>query len=53
MSLYVEGDNNKTGKDATYTKGSWQRAWLNWDYNRSTDTIWILGYGNNKDTNSK
>ncbi|RXY96691.1 hypothetical protein D8X55_02890 [Malacoplasma penetrans] len=23
--------------------GAWKRAWFNWDYNRSTDTIWVLG----------
>ncbi|MDE7112454.1 MAG: hypothetical protein K2N92_02520 [Malacoplasma sp.] len=53
MSLYVEGDNGKTGADASYAKGSWQRAWLNWDYSRDTDTIWIIGYGNNANANSK
>ncbi len=50
MSKYVEGDDGKLG---VYNKGSWNRAWLNWDYNRNTDTIWILGYGNNKDVNSQ
>ncbi|MDE5841777.1 MAG: hypothetical protein K2H11_02240, partial [Malacoplasma sp.] len=53
MSLYVEGDNGKTGAEASYAKGSWQRAWLNWDYSRDTDTIWIIGYGNNANANSK
>ncbi|MDE5767083.1 MAG: hypothetical protein K2H56_00895 [Malacoplasma sp.] len=44
MSEYVEGDNGKLGSSATYNLGNWKRAWFNWDYNRNTDTIWILGY---------
>ncbi|MDE5767081.1 MAG: hypothetical protein K2H56_00885 [Malacoplasma sp.] len=53
MSDYNTGFNGKKGAEATYTgKGvSWPRAWFNWDYNRKTNTIWILGFygGNNKD----
>ncbi|MDE6894474.1 MAG: hypothetical protein K2J02_03810 [Malacoplasma sp.] len=52
MSLHVAGSNGKYGADAIYN-GSWKRAWLNWDYSRDTDTIWILGHGNNGDRNSK
>ncbi len=48
MSDYVVGDNNQTGTQALYNKGNWQRAWLNWDYNRNTDTIWVLGYSHQK-----
>ena len=24
--------------------GSWKRAWFNWDYNRSQNILWVLGY---------
>ncbi|MDE5545326.1 MAG: hypothetical protein K2I76_01800, partial [Malacoplasma sp.] len=51
MSEYVEGDNGKTGTEASYSKGNWKRAWLNWDYNRDTDTIWILGYSHDNKYN--
>lgn len=27
-----------------YKDGSWNRAWYNWDYNRTTNLIWVLGY---------
>ncbi|MDE6082402.1 MAG: hypothetical protein K2F52_00820, partial [Malacoplasma sp.] len=53
MSEYNVGYNGQTGVNAVYTgRGvSWPRAWFNWDYNRSTNTIWVLGYtgGQNKD----
>ena len=28
--------------------GSWQRAWFNWDYDRTNDILWVLGYGDSK-----
>ncbi|WP_164979346.1 lipoprotein 17-related variable surface protein [Malacoplasma penetrans] len=28
----------------SYNDGSWQRAWFNWDYNRATNLIWVLGF---------
>ncbi|MDE5841862.1 MAG: hypothetical protein K2H11_02665, partial [Malacoplasma sp.] len=46
MSLYVEGDNGQVGPNTSYGNGNWKRAWLNWDYNRDTNKIWILGYSN-------
>ncbi len=53
MSEHNVGYNGKTGAEAVYTGSgvSWPRAWFNWDYNRSTNTIWVLGYygGQNKD----
>ncbi|MDE5949883.1 MAG: hypothetical protein K2G54_03330, partial [Malacoplasma sp.] len=52
MSLYNPGYNGKTGAEANYNGSgiSWSRAWFNWDYNRKTNTIWVLGFfgGNNK-----
>ena len=46
MSTYNMGYNGQYGDQAVYTgkKISWRRSWLNWDYNRNTNTIWILGY---------
>ncbi len=32
---------------SNYT-GSWRRAWFNWDYDRSRNILWVLGYGDNK-----
>ncbi|RXY96703.1 hypothetical protein D8X55_02955 [Malacoplasma penetrans] len=32
----------KPGKD--YTEGAWPRAWFNWDYNRSSNLLWVLGF---------
>lgn len=29
--------------------GSFKRAWFNWDYNRKTNILWVLGYGYNSD----
>ncbi|MDE5545605.1 MAG: hypothetical protein K2I76_03245 [Malacoplasma sp.] len=53
MSEYNIGYNGQKGEQAVYTgKGvSWERAWFNWDYNRKTNTIWVLGFygGKNND----
>ncbi|MCF0217759.1 MAG: hypothetical protein HUJ42_01800 [Malacoplasma sp.] len=35
-------DNALPGKN--YDNGAWKRAWFNWDYNRTTNTLWVLGY---------
>ncbi|WP_229503127.1 lipoprotein 17-related variable surface protein [Malacoplasma penetrans] len=42
-------DKNGTVSGNSYD-GAWPRAWYNWDYNRSDDTIWVLGFwsSNNK-----
>ncbi|MDE5949921.1 MAG: hypothetical protein K2G54_03525 [Malacoplasma sp.] len=53
MAEYNVGFNGQIGANASYSgRGvSWSRAWFNWDYNRSTNTIWVLGFigGQNKD----
>ena len=28
--------------------GAWKRAWFNWDYDRSRNILWVLGYGDKK-----
>ena len=30
---------------ASQYQGSFKRAWFNWDYNRETNILWVLGYG--------
>ena len=32
---------------SNYT-GAWRRAWFNWDYDRSRNILWVLGYGDSK-----
>ncbi|RXY96694.1 hypothetical protein D8X55_02905 [Malacoplasma penetrans] len=46
------GNKNEGQQSQSLTySGPWSRAWFNWDYNRNTDLIWILGYwSNNKKT---
>ena len=40
-TTYNSSNPLKTG----YT-GAWRRAWYNWDYNRQSDILWVLGYPN-------
>ena len=49
MSTLVS-EPSKTTNGSTVTggyNGSWKRAWYNWDYNRSQNILWILGYAYN------
>ncbi|RXY96054.1 hypothetical protein D8X55_04875 [Malacoplasma penetrans] len=37
-------DKTSTKPGVDYTDSAWQRSWFNWDYNRSKDKLWVLGY---------
>lgn len=37
---YVSSNPGGTGY-----RGSWRRAWYNWDYNRNQNILWVLAYG--------
>ncbi|RXY96692.1 hypothetical protein D8X55_02895 [Malacoplasma penetrans] len=41
FSTLVPGSQGVNGQSYN---GAWPRAWFNWDYNRNTDTIWVLGF---------
>ena len=48
MSTYVkEPTPHVQGKDEKNSgyRGSWRRAWYNWDYDRNKNILWVLGYG--------
>ena len=48
MAQYNKDSTDKLN-GSQYT-GQWSRAWFNWDYNRASNTLWVLGYygGTNK-----
>ncbi|BAC44052.1 hypothetical protein [Malacoplasma penetrans HF-2] len=47
FSKLVEGSNGQIGGGSSNFTGAWKRTWWNWDYNRATDTIWVIGYWSN------
>ncbi|MCF0217933.1 MAG: hypothetical protein HUJ42_02705 [Malacoplasma sp.] len=51
MAQYNKDD--KGNMPGTSYTGAWTRAWYNWDYNRKTNTLWVLGcyYETNKNQN--
>ncbi|RXY96578.1 hypothetical protein D8X55_03400 [Malacoplasma penetrans] len=41
----VNGNKNNGSNSASLSyDGAWPRAWYNWDYNRNTNLIWVLGF---------
>ena len=38
---FADGQYNSVSKFS----GSWARAWFNWDYDRTRNILWVLGYG--------
>ncbi|BAC44062.1 hypothetical protein D8X55_02510 [Malacoplasma penetrans] len=47
LSTLIPDYNGKVSTDGSatnYDNGPWKRAWFNWDYNRNTDLLWIIGY---------
>lgn len=45
MSELTPEPSKYQGNASTGYRGSWRRAWYNWDYNRNQNILWVLGYG--------
>lgn len=47
MSTYVPEPSEYKNTTSSGYLGSWRRSWFNWDYNRTQNILWVLGYAYN------
>ncbi|MCF0217760.1 MAG: hypothetical protein HUJ42_01805 [Malacoplasma sp.] len=53
IDMSKENKDDKGQLPGTSYSGAWKRAWFNWDYNRTTNTLWVLGYYGGKNEDQK